>query len=109
LDKSYKPYFCVKSDGVYYKLWDGLKKLYDTNPKTFKEYKWDVLSKWRFNYYHDDESLFYHPMNWEWEKIKNVDFSTFKKIEKSTYEDKNNMYEVIQWRYWFKIETKSKK
>jgi uncharacterized membrane protein len=29
-------------------------------------------------------------------EIKNVDFSTFKKIDKSTYEDKNNMYEKIQ-------------
>ncbi len=68
----------------------------DVDSETFKDYTWEIRS---IKYY-DKNNVYYFSMNWELIEIKWVDLNSFKKIDDSTYEDKNYNYELISGHYW---------
>jgi len=90
-ETSYKPLFCLKSEGVYYSQDDKLKKFFKADPKSFKKYEWNFLNSSKTGYYYDKQYLYFHPNNWEWEQIK-MDVQNINEIECENYFHDNNNY-----------------
>lgn len=87
------------------------------NDKIF--YKWknqselkidadNIVINQEFSSFTSDNRLFFFNY-YKLTELEWVDLVTFKKIEEAKYEDKNNVYKIIHWHYWFEIEIEAKK
>ena len=82
---------------VNHSIANKLIKLFNADPDTIKQYTGSMFSN-NADYYHDKNNIFYHPINWEWNKLE-MNIAALKKIDNSRYLKDDNSYFYDNWIY----------